>query len=767
MNSARPSKYLQKLRGKEQAVFVGHVLDDTLQPSTSAPNLQSFVEEASTPLLTSPSGSRSLQLKRQSPEEVTNCLDVESQERRLDSPEPLRPRPRLSTSCVVGGVSACWHRIGDVLPILRWLPQYDWRKDLKGDVFGGIIIGVVLVCQTMAHAAIATTQPVQGPYCALAPAVTYAMLGTTRHASISSGAVAAMLIAEQLEVYHGIEMRTHMASLLALLVGIILAILGICRAAFVVRFMSQPCLSGFVSAASLVIVASQLKHFFGISEHVPSVNGFFQNVWVLLIYASDINVISIAIGLFCIFGIQTMKMFKIKHKSTGQYKVIVFLCSFKEILVVVVSTSLVAATAGNTSLILTHDGKLSRVGALVPCIGTVPEGLPEFRVPWDPSVVPDDIHRHVLQLLTPAGVIALTTYLTTYASSQRVATQQGYQIQPNQEAIALGFAGIVGSFFGAFPPSGSLSRASLLPQVGVQTQVGGLVAALIVGLSLSYLASGFYYMPRAALSGIIIFASYGLQDFKYLFWLLKHSRMWGKPRSHERCEYQRSGGLYKDVCVWVCAFAVTLLCGVVDGICAAVGFSFFLLIKSAIKPAVLVMGRVQQFNMWRDVRYWDCAIRYPGVLVIAVRAPLFFGNAEFVREKIQMIIDKQEVPVEYVVFDAGAVHSIDATALSTLKDMMFSWKAKGVNCIVSNANGQVRGLLHTHMNDMHQVTFYLTTEDAVTIARKLLARRLDHGRQEARFNETEAVVKIQRALRMSRASRIRHHSCHNLSRLEK
>jgi len=696
--------------------------------TSSAPDLQQFMKEASVPLISGEVRESSLP-------------DVETEASAL--------------VCF----KRSWVCCQKMVPILEWIPNYNVQANLKGDVTGGIIIGIVLVCQTMAHAAIATTTPVQGPYCALAPAMVYAIFGTVRHASISSGAVAAMLIAEQLNGIHDINERTHIASLMALYVGIIITILGLLRAAFLVRFMSTPCLSGFVSASALIITASQLKHFFGVSEHVPRTHGFFQTVLAFSGYIQDTNFLALGIGLFTIQGIRMMKAFKAKHGKTAKtriYRFLVFCCSFKELVVVIVGTLIMYFTHDDARWVLCRRPGLSVTGAVAPTIGHVPEGLPKFHLPWDPSQLPPIVVKNWQDMLPASFIIALTTYLTTYASSKRVAMQQGYSVAPNQEAIALGLAGIGGSFFGAFPPSGSLSRASLLPQVGIKTQLGGVVASIVVGLTLSWFSRALYYLPRASLGGIIIFASYGLQDFKYAAWLWKYSKVFVEETvSKEQNEYQRTGGLRADFMVWMCAFLCTLALGVVKGIVLGITLSLVLLIYNAVKPAVVTLGLVPKFNMWRDVRYWDSAEQYPGILILQVRAALFFGNADYVRSKCQKMIDQQTDPVLFVILDAGCVHSIDATAVNSLTDMLASWNRQGISCMMSNATGQVRGVFATHLGDLNQVTFYLGTSEAVDIARQLIRRRFEQNPNTDLFSlfhkhqEHVAAKKIQKMLRAS------------------
>merc|ERR1740139_1867171 len=133
-----------------------------------------------------------------------------------------------------------------LFPVCAWLPHYKWRQDFFYDFVGGATIALICLVQTLAHAAIATTDVIQGPYCAFVPPFVYAMLGTSPHASISSGAIAAILIADQLRFWDDIDERTELASFLALISGAWLVLMGICKAAYLVRFLSQALISGFV-----------------------------------------------------------------------------------------------------------------------------------------------------------------------------------------------------------------------------------------------------------------------------------------------------------------------------------------------------------------------------------------------------------------------------------------------------------------------------------------------------------------------------------------
>ncbi|XP_074745677.1 sodium-independent sulfate anion transporter isoform X4 [Strix uralensis] len=86
------------------------------------------------------------------------------------------------------------------------------------------------------------------------------------------------------------------------------------------------------------------------------------------------------------------------------------------------------------------------------------------------------------------------------------ASQNDYRIDPNQELLAIGFANILGSFVSSYPITGSFGRTAVNAQSGVCTPAGGLVTGALVLLSLAYLTSLFYYIPKAALAAVIVSA---------------------------------------------------------------------------------------------------------------------------------------------------------------------------------------------------------------------------------------------------------------------
>lgn len=151
------------------------------------------------------------------------------------------------------------------IPVLTWLPEYK-KEYLAGDLSAGITVGIMLIPQGMAYAMIAGLPPVFGLYAALIPQLIYFLTGTSRQLSVGPVAMDSLLVASGLGALRisGIDEYISMAIFLSLFMGTIQFLLGIMRMGFLVNFLSKPVISGFTSAAAIIIGLSQLKHLLGI-----------------------------------------------------------------------------------------------------------------------------------------------------------------------------------------------------------------------------------------------------------------------------------------------------------------------------------------------------------------------------------------------------------------------------------------------------------------------------------------------------------------------
>ena len=198
----------------------------------------------------------------------------------------------------------------EYFPILEWVPKLS-KKSVQSDFIAGLTVGIMLVPQGMAYALLAGLPPVFGLYAALVPQVVYAFMGTSRQLSVGPVAMDSLLVASGLAALKlsGIDEYISMAIFLAFIMGLIQVLLGFLRMGFVVNFLSQPVISGFTSAAAIIIGLSQLKHLVGVS--FESSNKIHWIIFEIFEKGSQIHTLTLLIGALGIIALVLLKKFQI------------------------------------------------------------------------------------------------------------------------------------------------------------------------------------------------------------------------------------------------------------------------------------------------------------------------------------------------------------------------------------------------------------------------------------------------------------------------
>ncbi|MDA9295019.1 SulP family inorganic anion transporter, partial [Flavobacteriaceae bacterium] len=321
-------------------------------------------------------------------------------------------------------------------PILSWLKTYS-PSFLKGDIAAGITVGIMLIPQGMAYAMIAGLPPVYGLYAALFPQIVYAIMGTSRQLAVGPVAMDSLLVAAGLGA---LSLTTNaeyiaLASFLALFMGTIQLLLGGLKLGFLVNFLSKPVISGFTSAAAIIIALSQLNHLLGID--IPRSNKLHELFFYLIELGPQTHLLSVLIsGL----GISFLLIAKKHFPKLPGALLLVFLTTF------------IAAQNNWESLGIT-------------LVKEVPEGLPSF-------VWPKAGLSQVYELFPLALTLALIAFMEAISVAKAVEEKEKTNyLNPNQELIALGSANIVGGLFQAFPTTGGFSRTAVNHDAGAKTGV--------------------------------------------------------------------------------------------------------------------------------------------------------------------------------------------------------------------------------------------------------------------------------------------------------
>ncbi|MBT8270968.1 MAG: solute carrier family 26 protein, partial [Bacteroidia bacterium] len=527
--------------------------------------------------------------------------------------------------------------IKSFFPIIDWFKTYD-RSLLKGDLSAGLTVGVMLIPQGMAYASIAGLPAVYGLYASIVPLIIYAVFGTSRQLAVGPVAMVSLLTATAIGTMEGINEITYIAYavLLAFMVGGIQFLLGLFRLGFLVNFLSHPVVSGFTSAAALIIGFSQLKHLLGID--IPRSHHVHEIVIYALENLAEINWAAFLIGLLGIAIIIGSK--KINKSLPGQ-------------LFAVVAGILIVALSG-----------LGAGANAVSIVGEVPSSLPVL------SGI--DFDLEVMQLLLPMALtISLISFMESIAVAKAVQVKhRDYKVEPNQELIALGLANIGGSFFQSYPTTGGFSRTAVNDQAGAKTGLAGIISAALIVLTLLFLTPLFYNLPKTILASVIMVAVFGLIDYKEAVHLYK---------SHKT-----------DFWMLIVTFISTLGLGIEIGIGVGVILSLAMVLYKTTRPHTARLARVPKTHFYRNIKRFDDLEVLDEVLIYRFDAQLFFANTSFFKDKLYDYEKLKGEDLKLLIIDGESINNIDSSAIHALEEIVEDFRARNIDVFFTGIKGPVR-----------------------------------------------------------------------------
>ncbi|XP_072638010.1 sodium-independent sulfate anion transporter isoform X2 [Canis lupus baileyi] len=387
------------------------------------------------------------------------------------------------------------------LPILAWLPDYSVQW-LKMDFIAGLSVGLTVIPQALAYAEVAGLPPQYGLYSAFMGCFVYFFLGTSRDVTLGPTAIMSLLVS--FYTFH----KPAYAVLLAFLSGCIQLAMGFLRLGFLLDFISCPVIKGFTSAATITIGFGQIKNLLGLQD-IP--RQFFLQVYQTFRKVGETRVGDAVLGLVCMVLLLVLKLMR-DHVPPVHPEMPPG---------VRLSHGLVwTATTARNALVVSFAALVAysfEVTGYQPFVltGQTAEGLPPVRTPPF-SVTTANGTVSFTEMVQDMGaglaVVPLMGLLESIAVAKSFASQNNYRVDANQELLAIGLTNVLGSLVSSYPVTGSFGRTAVNAQSGVCTPAGGLVTGALVLLSLDYLTSPFYYIPKSALAAVTIMAVAPLFD---------------------------------------------------------------------------------------------------------------------------------------------------------------------------------------------------------------------------------------------------------------
>lgn len=552
-------------------------------------------------------------------------------------------------------------KLKHVIPILSWLPSYK-KEWLRADISAGLTVGIMLIPQGMAYAMIAGLPPIHGLYAAMIPILVYAIFGTSRQLAVGPVAMDSLLVAAGVSQFAemGTENYLQLAILLALMVGSIQFIFGIAKLGFIVNFLSKPVISGFTSAAALIIGLSQLQHLLGID--IPRSNFIYD---IIAFALNNLHLISYETLFIGTLGIILIILVKRIHRA--------------------IPGPLIAVVFG---ILIVWLGGVNE--QQVNIVGTVPSGLPTFAAPTISS-------EQIVSLIPVAITIALVGFMESIAVSKAVqARHKDYDLVPNQELIGIGLANVGGAFFQGFPITGGFSRTAVNDQAGAKTGLASIISAVLLALTLLFLTSLFYYLPKAILASVIMVAVFRLINYKVAVNLWKSKR--------------------DDFYMLLATFLGTLTLGIEEGILIGVALSLGMVIYRSSYPHIAVLGRVPGSIQYRNISRFDDVEERKDVLIIRLDAQLYFANISYFLDFIDHKVEEKGKDLQLVVLDFAAINDIDASAIEALEEHWRLYRSNNIYLYFAGVKGPVRDTMTKSgfLDNIGKEHFFTHIEDSIS-----------------------------------------------------
>jgi SulP family sulfate permease len=523
------------------------------------------------------------------------------------------------------------------VPALDSLRNYSWHV-FRSDAIAGLTVAAIAVPQAMAYATIFGMPAHYGLYTAIVTTAIGALFDSSKH--LINGPTNAISIAmlSALASVPGDD-RIPIAIFLALMIGVIQTAITLLRLGDLSRYVSDSVIVGFTVGAAVLLVFDQLKHFLGMAPQGGHDDHFLTRFWLTMTEGGPIHGWTLALSVGTVAAVLGLRL--ASHWVGWR---------LPDLLLAVIGAAVVVWALG-----------LEREGVKV--VGAIPRSLPAFR--W-----PDVRWSWVHDFAGSATAIALLGLLEAIAMAKAIAAHTRQKLDINQQCLSEGVANFAGSFFQCFPGSGSLTRTAINHQAGAMTQWSGVISALAVAVTVLFFAPLARYIPRAALSGILILSAWRMVDRRRLLYQVRATRF--------------------DAAI-VIATAVAAVAVSVE-FCILIGtlLSFVFYVPRAarvhmteliITPERIIRERLPSDPLCSRLKLYD------------LEGELFFGSAPDVERLLEQMEHESREGVRVVLLRLKRVRNPDAVCLRLLDEFLQRMQERGKMVLVCGVRPDVYGAL--------------------------------------------------------------------------
>lgn len=531
------------------------------------------------------------------------------------------------------------------------------RSWAAADAAAALALLVIAVPEQLATSRLAGMPPITGYYAFVAGTALFALLGSNRLMSVGADSTIAPLFAVGIArlAPTGSASYIDLVGLLAIAVGLIVALIGLLRLGWIAEFLSAPIISGFLGGVAVIIAVHELPEVLGL----PVAGDTLGRIEAVAGRLGHANLWSIGIGLAVLAVMIAAE--RIDRRIPGAL------------------IGLIGSTIAVAALHLPARG--------VAVLGSFSHGAPDFGV--------RGLSWSAVGGVAPlAGVVSLVVISQTAATTRAFAALGGGGADASQDFLGVGAGSILAGLAGSFPVNASPPRTAAVASAGGRTQAAGLAAA--AALVLLVPAAGLLSnLPVATLAAVLLLVAARIFPWRDL-WAIAHF------------------DLVESALAGVTLLAVALV-GVEQGIAVAVGLAILDRTRLSAQPQLHVLGRIPRTTSWAPLSTSERAAQAPGVLVVLFATPLWYANADHFVSEVRIAMTRSLGTPGVMVLDAIGMSDIDYTGSAALRQVLDGLDQAHISFAVARAGERVRrslaksGLLQRIGEDR----FFASVDEAV------------------------------------------------------
>ena len=551
-------------------------------------------------------------------------------------------------------IAAKEYNVLDFLPLRKSLSGYrnDFKGHLLGDTRAGLNVALLAFPQGMAYALIAGLPIQYGIYGSAIAAMVAPVFAKSHYITLGpTNATSVMLLSAFASLGIVGTQMLSLVPLLILLVGLFIVVGAYFKVANFVQYISRSVITGYITAAALLIIANQIPKALGLNL-VSNGATFYDSLTLIVSSIDSIHWITVGISL------STMVLYASLNR---------FFKTLPNVAICLITLSVL------TALTIGQDAEVAFLSGI-------------NASDWSlqvPSLSLTDIQL----LASPALAIALLCILEGLSIGKSLAAKTGARLNGNQAMFSIGMANIGCAFFSGMPASGSLTRSSLSATSGGRSVLSSYISGVIVFIGAFMLGPYTRFIPQSTLAVLVIAIGISLLN-KHAIRIVTRSTK-------------------SDAIVFSTTFLSGLLMPLDSAIYIGVGISIILFLKKVARPEMVEyafnkQGYLAEVEMPEQRNTSE-------VSIVHVEGELFFGAADLFRDQMRRICEDPNLKI--VILKMRNAHNMDATAVMALEELLLYMAEKKRYLILSEVKADlIRVLQNSGLYDTIEARNIFTDE---------------------------------------------------------